>query len=172
MSSTTITNTAPSPSELHLAHDLCITPEELISLKHAFHMLDIKNQGIIPMDTFITVLNYLNMQHADRVAQTITATFDIIDFEAFATTMVHLMLDDVDDNHHLLHHHPDNDLLACFKAFDQNGDNLISRDELQHVMTSLGERLSPYDITAMMTEADTNGDGFIDFEEFKRLLPE
>ncbi|KAI7884596.1 EF-hand [Lichtheimia hyalospora FSU 10163] len=81
---------------------------------------------------------------------------------------------DYDNDHHnnSLHHHPESDLLDCFKAFDRNGDNLISRDELQHVMTNLGEQLSPNDITAMMKEADTNGDGFIDFEEFKRLLPE
>lgn len=137
----------------------------------AFRMLDIKNQGSIPIDAFTTVLNYLNIQHADKIAQTITATFDLIDFDAFATTMVHLMLED-DYHSNNLHHHPETDLVACFKAFDQNGDNLISRDELQHVMTSLGEQLSPKDITAMMNEADTNGDGFIDFEEFKRLLPE
>lgn len=67
--------------------------------------------------------------------------------------------------------HDEMELLQCFQAFDKNGDNRISQQELAEVMISLGERLSSHDLQAMMNEADINRDGYIDFEEFKQLLP-
>lgn len=67
--------------------------------------------------------------------------------------------------------HDEMELLQCFQAFDKNGDNRISQQELAEVMISLGERLSSHDLQAMMKEADINRDGYIDFEEFKQLLP-
>jgi Ca2+-binding EF-hand superfamily protein len=60
--------------------------------------------------------------------------------------------------------------MDCFRAFDTNHDGLISRTELEKVMCKLGEKLSKQDIQDMMAEADSNEDGYIDFEEFKHLL--
>ncbi|KAI9488166.1 hypothetical protein BDB00DRAFT_62262 [Zychaea mexicana] len=65
----------------------------------------------------------------------------------------------------------DMELVQCFQAFDKNRDGLISKKELEDVMISLGEHLTLHEIKAMMDDADTNGDGFIDFDEFKNLLP-
>ncbi|KAI9249708.1 hypothetical protein BDA99DRAFT_523412 [Phascolomyces articulosus] len=65
----------------------------------------------------------------------------------------------------------DLELVQCFQAFDKNRDGLISRKELEDVMISLGEHLTPQEIKAMMDDADRNGDGYIDFDEFKHLLP-
>ncbi|KAG2221849.1 hypothetical protein INT45_003563 [Circinella minor] len=65
----------------------------------------------------------------------------------------------------------DLELVQCFQAFDKNRDGMISRKELEDVMISLGEHMTPQEINEMMSDADTNGDGFIDFEEFKQLLP-
>ncbi|SAM06407.1 hypothetical protein [Absidia glauca] len=66
--------------------------------------------------------------------------------------------------------HEEDDLMDCFRAFDTNHDGLISRAELEKVMCKLGEKLSKQDIQDMMAEADSNEDGYIDFEEFKHLL--
>ncbi|KAI7860913.1 hypothetical protein BDC45DRAFT_600689 [Circinella umbellata] len=65
----------------------------------------------------------------------------------------------------------DLELVQCFQAFDKNRDGMISRKELEDVMISLGEHMTSQEINEMMADADTNGDGFIDFEEFKQLLP-
>ena len=37
-------------------------------------------------------------------------------------------------------------------------------------MASLGERLTESELDEMMNEADTNHDGEVDFEEFKRMM--
>ena len=53
--------------------------------------------------------------------------------------------------------------------FDVNGDGWISRDELRTVMHNLGERLSEQELDDMIREADLNGDGKVNYEEFVRM---
>ncbi|CAO3639510.1 unnamed protein product [Mucor fragilis] len=67
--------------------------------------------------------------------------------------------------------HEADDLKLCFAKFDKNGDGQISEEELKEVMGGLGEKLTDAEIKDMMHDADTNRDGFIDFEEFKALMP-
>ncbi len=55
-------------------------------------------------------------------------------------------------------------IVLCFQLFDKNGDGYISAEELYLVMTQLGEKLSMNDASEMMKEADTNGDGLIDYK--------
>ncbi|XP_058109001.1 polcalcin Phl p 7-like [Magnolia sinica] len=52
-----------------------------------------------------------------------------------------------------------------FKRFDANGDGKISSSELGDVLRNLGS-VSADEIQRMMAEIDTDGDGFIDFNEF------
>lgn len=64
----------------------------------------------------------------------------------------------------------DEELLQAFKIFDADGNGTISKDELKRVMDMLGEKLSESQIDEMMKEADINGDGEIDFGEFKKMM--
>lgn len=41
---------------------------------------------------------------------------------------------------------------------------MISSNELRHVMTSLGERLSEEEVDDMIKEADLDGDGMVNYE--------
>ena len=56
------------------------------------------------------------------------------------------------------------------KTPGQDGDGLITAEEIRVTMTGLGEELSDTELTAMLTEADLNGDGYIDFSEFSLLM--
>ena len=42
--------------------------------------------------------------------------------------------------------------------------------ELRHVMMNLGEKISEEECDAMVEEADTDGDGCINYEEFYQMM--
>ncbi|OAY60488.1 polcalcin Ole e 3 [Manihot esculenta] len=52
-----------------------------------------------------------------------------------------------------------------FKRFDLNGDGRISAAELGDCLKTLGS-VTPDEIQRMMAEIDTDGDGYISYEEF------
>merc|ERR1719192_2469207 len=64
------------------------------------------------------------------------------------------------------------ELREAFEVFDKDGDGQITPQELAAIMRALGENLNEDDILTMIQEADADGDGNIDFEEFKKLMAE
>lgn len=79
-----------------------------------------------------------------------------IDFSEFLTLMVSKMKDTDTEE----------ELREAFKVFDKDGNGFISAAELRHVMTNLGEKLTDEEVDAMIKEADTDGDGQVDYNEF------
>lgn len=57
----------------------------------------------------------------------------------------------------------------AFKVFDRDGNGYIDKKELRRALKSLGEPLSESELSMMMSDADINGDGKIDYEEFVRM---
>ena len=55
------------------------------------------------------------------------------------------------------------EITNAFKIFDKNGDGFINGQELRQVMTSLDENLTDKELDDMMKEADTDGDGLINY---------
>ena len=63
-----------------------------------------------------------------------------------------------------------NEIYQAFQVFDKNGDGLISKKELNHIMKSLGDNLSEDEIEEMIQQADIDGDGEICFSEFVQFI--
>ncbi|GFQ06757.1 calmodulin [Phtheirospermum japonicum] len=58
------------------------------------------------------------------------------------------------------------ELNEAFRVFDKDQNGFISVAELCHVMTNLGEKLTDEEVNEMIREADVDGDGQINYEEF------
>ncbi|KAA0057459.1 calmodulin-like protein 8 [Cucumis melo var. makuwa] len=64
-------------------------------------------------------------------------------------------------------------LKEAFRVFDKNQDGYISANELSHVhwMLNLGEeKLTDEEVLQMIREADLNGDGQVDYNEFVKMM--
>ena len=55
-------------------------------------------------------------------------------------------------------------------VFDKDGNGYISSAELRHVMTNLGEKLTDEEVDEMIREADIDGDGQVNYEEFVAMM--
>ncbi len=53
------------------------------------------------------------------------------------------------------------DIRSAWKVFDKENRGWISAAELRHVLTSIGEKLAPDEMDAMMAESDPDQDGKI-----------
>ncbi|KAL6899370.1 hypothetical protein ACP4OV_006028 [Aristida adscensionis] len=67
------------------------------------------------------------------------------------------------------------DMREAFKVFDRNGDGFITVDELRAVLASLGIRQGAGGTTLddcgrMIGQVDRDGDGRVDFGEFKQMM--
>lgn len=64
----------------------------------------------------------------------------------------------------------DEKILDVFKYYDKDGNGYVSARELRSIMTSLGELLTDQEVDELIREADANGDGQIDYDEFFRMM--
>ena len=52
----------------------------------------------------------------------------------------------------------------------QDGNGFITVDELYAILTAFGEKLTRREVEEMITQADSNKDGKIDYSEFSTFL--
>jgi len=64
----------------------------------------------------------------------------------------------------------DEELRVTFDLFDTNKDGKISKDELSQVLQNLGNQASDEELENMINNADLNQNGFVEFEEFVKLM--
>ena len=65
---------------------------------------------------------------------------------------------------------PEIEIINMFQIFNKENNGLISNEELFHIIRTFGETLTDEEIHEIITEADVDGDGFINYEEFVRMM--
>merc|ERR1712110_869804 len=64
----------------------------------------------------------------------------------------------------------EDEIREAFQVFDGDGNGFINRQELACVMGNLGETLTQEEIQGMIDQADIDGDGVINYEEFYTMM--
>ncbi|XP_037075106.1 calmodulin-like [Pollicipes pollicipes] len=64
----------------------------------------------------------------------------------------------------------EDELKEAFRVFDKDDDGFLSVAELRHIMTSMGEKMTKNEVDDMISEADKDGDGKINYQEFVQVL--
>ncbi|KAM4087732.1 hypothetical protein ACB094_07G017800 [Castanea mollissima] len=62
------------------------------------------------------------------------------------------------------------ELRGAFDLYDLDKNGLISANELQEVLSRLGEKYTLVECSKMISSFDTDGDGHVNFEEFKNMM--
>jgi hypothetical protein len=61
-------------------------------------------------------------------------------------------------------------LRAVFNEFDADGSGSVDTAEIQAMTAKLGMTFSTEEIEAMVRDADTNGNGVLEFDEFEQVI--
>ena len=147
------------------SNEQIISEEQINEFKEAFNIFDKDKDGYITTKELGDIMKNLGQTPSEAELQDMINEVDIdgngtIDFKEFLGLMARKMRDaDTEE-----------ELIEAFKVFDRDGNGLISGNELQHVMTSLGENISQDEVEEMIKEADLDGDGYINYEEFVRMI--
>jgi len=62
------------------------------------------------------------------------------------------------------------EIINAFKILDKDGQGVISVTELRHIMTSVGDLLTEEEVDSMIKKADYDANGYINYEEFIRMM--
>ncbi|PNY28031.1 Uncharacterized protein TCAP_02050, partial [Tolypocladium capitatum] len=189
----TTSTPSPSPSELYRTrHSFQLSPimadslteEQVSEFKEAFSLFDKDGDaaagsvqsgaqanmlaslpGQITTKELGTVMRSLGQNPSESELQDMINEVDAdnngtIDFPEFLTMMARKMKDTDSEE----------EIREAFKVFDRDNNGFISAAELRHVMTSIGEKLTDDEVDEMIREADQDGDGRIDYNEFVQLM--
>merc|ERR1711935_231051 len=143
-----------------------LSEDEVSDLKEAFSIFDIDGDGTITIIELREVMKSLGQNPTEKELKQMIRSVDAdgnneIDFDEFLILMSSKKPSSDD---------PDKELRDAFAVFDDDNSGSISREELKKLMKNLGQSLSDGELDAMMDEVDTDGNGEIDFNEFKGMM--
>lgn len=142
-----------------------LTADEINTFKEAFNHFDKDGNGEISIDELGFVMKSLGQNPTDTELRDIINEVDgdgngTIGFDEFLTLMAPR-----DDSRDI-----EKELRSAFNVFDTDKTGTIDAKELRNVMKALGEDLTDDQIDDMIREADKDGNGTIDFDEFKAIM--
>ncbi|XP_045187214.1 neo-calmodulin-like [Mercenaria mercenaria] len=141
--------------------------QQLEELQQAFRIFDKDGDGTISTQELGTVMRSLGQNPSEADLQDIIKEVDVdgnglIEFEEFVTLMSKKFTEEASEN----------DIREAFKVFDPENLGYILASDLRHIMTTKGDKMSDDEVDEMIEDADLDGDGHIEYEEFVKMLAE
>jgi len=139
-----------------------LTSQQLEGLREEFMLMDSDGNGRISREEFTRSVSLAAPDWADEVQCWVESVFDAVDADGsqeieYTEWMAAALNEEAC--------RCDQAIRAAFRVFDIDGSGGIDHGELARVL-----RQTPDEIAELLPQFDTNGDGVIDFEEFRRLL--
>eukprot|EP00092_Neocalanus_flemingeri_P062616 GFUD01075567.1.p1 GENE.GFUD01075567.1~~GFUD01075567.1.p1 ORF type:complete len:149 (+),score=63.10 GFUD01075567.1:51-497(+) len=133
--------------------------------KEAFDEFDKDGSGAISSKELLGVMRAMGQNPTEDELNNLVMEVDLdgngtIDFPEFLE-MMKQKANEVDQ---------EADLMEAFKIFDRDKDGYIDMKELKKVTNMLGSMLSKEEVDEFMAEADVDGNGKLDYDEFVKML--
>merc|ERR1719262_761029 len=131
----------------------------------SYQISDVLGDGLITTKELRRVLGRLGEQPTNQELSRVVNEIDphgkgILDFQQFVTMMSYF-------DHGLI---TEEEVMEAFKIFDRDASGSIESSELRHVLQTLGDKLTEEEADMMLGEADADGDGEIDYNEFAQTI--
>ncbi|XWS22878.1 hypothetical protein CRYUN_Cryun29cG0073900 [Craigia yunnanensis] len=141
------------------------TQTQLQELEEVFKKFDVNGDGKISSSELGSIMGSLGQQPSEEELQKMIKEFDA-DGDGFINLkeFVELNTKGVDSDEVL------ENLKDAFSLYDIDGNGSISAEELHKVLESLGDECSIAECKKMISGVDNDGDGMIDFKEFKVMM--
>jgi calmodulin len=128
----------------------------------AFTVFDRNGDGSISVHELDKVFTSLGFSNSPAQLQEMMREVDkdgngTIEFNEFCLLMIRNQGD------------PEQEIREAFKALDVNQDGFISRSELTTGLAKLGMILTEGEVDEMIRQADVDGDGQINYQEFRNM---
>ena len=144
-----------------------ISPELKKQYQDAFEMFDKDKDGTITAKELANVMETLTGEKPslDEINSMMIKEVDLnsdgkIELEEFITLMMKNSPDTQQEE----------EVINAFRVFDKEGNGLIQKDEQKHIMMTIGDKMTEDEADEMIHEADIDGDGTINYEEFVRMM--
>jgi calmodulin len=142
-----------------------VNQDKINEIKEAFQVFDKDSDGFITIKELATVMRSLGHNPTESELQDMIKQYDkdesgTIDFAEFFELMTNKMLESQIEE----------ELIETFRVFDRDGNGLLSGQELKYVMAVVGEILTDQEIDELIKQADIDGDGFINYQEFVKMM--
>lgn len=142
--------------------------EQIAELREIFRSFDRNNDGSLTQLELGSLLRSLGLNPSPEQLETLIQKTDknsngLIEFSEFITLVAPDLLPAKSP-------YTEDQLRQLFRLFDRDGNGFITAAELAHSMAKLGHALTAEELTGMIREADLDGDGTINFEEFSLAI--
>lgn len=143
--------------------------KDMDEVQKVFNRFDANRDGMISSDELAGVLRALGSDPSDQEVDQMMAEIDsdkdgrvsLQEFAAFCNG---------DSGSQFSAEDGERDLREAFEHYDQDGNGQISSTELHQILSRLGERCTVDDCARMIKSFDSDGDGYVSFDEFRKMM--
>jgi len=143
-----------------------LSKEQIAHFKETFSLYDKDEVGMISTKHLGIVMRTLGLNPTEAELQALEGEVEhdadgngLVDFKLFLVMMARKIKESSAN--------VQEDIVDAFRVFDKDANGFMSAAELRHVMMNLGDqKLTEEDVAEMIREADMDGDGQINYEDF------
>ena len=142
-----------------------ITDDQRNDFQDIFDQFDKDKDGMITARELANAMYSMGQMPTDDEVNAMIEEVDLnkdgkIDLDEFITLMTKAPADTQTQE----------EVINAFRVFDKEGNGLISSEELKHIMMTIGDKMTEEEAQEMVTEADIDEDGMINYEEFVTMM--
>ncbi|ELU00393.1 hypothetical protein CAPTEDRAFT_170356 [Capitella teleta] len=131
----------------------------------AFKAFDKKGEGHVKVGDIEFAMKKMGHTFKSEFLEKLEDVIDtegtgFIQFEEFCTIVKKKMQEDEDER----------ELKEIFRVLDKDKKGEVNVSELRWILKNLGDDLTEEDIDDMIADVDTDGSGWVDYEEFAHLM--